>query len=388
MNRSITPVDNRQQRIRRWVERGLVAVTALYLVGVLILLLWGPVASWIGDATPIPIRFKVGFEDFWGGWVTIFAALGGIAALRQVEGEVLFDRSLGVAIGKDMVIGALVLAACGVMFDRAIPAAVGVWRQGVFFARHSEALDQAVAAIPPQARIVAGPAIYKRMRANHPSTILLASLPKNHPLSSYDFVAIDLLYSPSLQEQVTRLLVTPAAYPYFCDDRIMVVSMKGSDTVNSATKHQAIIDCLARSWRYTADRLTTMTGVRAYDFRAESGRALRAKIGKVGYLVMGPYTAVPAGSYVATFSLRAEGGTPIAGAADVEIDIAADQGRLVPASQRISIHDIPRNGMWKPFSLPFTLDVDVADLETRVKVFGSGGVRFDAVQIKPVGKYQ
>jgi hypothetical protein len=89
----------------------------------------------------------------------------------------------------------------------------------------------------------------------------------------------------------------------------------------------------------------------------------------MGFFWFGPYTPLPPGDYTATLRLKTGSNAP----ADLlTIDIAANGGKKILASQDINSEDFEFQNAWQNLTIRFGLDKPVSDIEIRGIVSSTG----------------
>ncbi|MBF0171772.1 MAG: hypothetical protein HQK87_11935, partial [Nitrospinae bacterium] len=97
-----------------------------------------------------------------------------------------------------------------------------------------------------------------------------------------------------------------------------------------------------------------------------------------GYMVFGPYLALPKGEGVATFRMRAKGVAPETPVA--RIDVAYDKGKTIVAQRVVTAGELGADFAWSDISLPYAVTADrVDDGEFRVYYMGKGIVEVSTV---------
>lgn len=102
---------------------------------------------------------------------------------------------------------------------------------------------------------------------------------------------------------------------------------------------------------------------------------LLASTGTSGFLVFGPYAALPKGSYVATFNGSVKA---LPGGGQVRFDVVSGAGAKSHGEAKVG--EVKPQGVLAQF--PITLAEDVNDLEVRVEIPDGGQVEFSSYSLQ------
>lgn len=105
-----------------------------------------------------------------------------------------------------------------------------------------------------------------------------------------------------------------------------------------------------------------------------------ATTGRAGWLLFGPYAALPAGRYRAELQGFAEPDN----AGTVHVDIARDKGATVLAAVELDAAQLADAAQDAWIVLPFTLDAPANDIEVRVRVGDSARLSVSGYVIRAV----
>ncbi len=103
-------------------------------------------------------------------------------------------------------------------------------------------------------------------------------------------------------------------------------------------------------------------------------KSMVAMPGEKGFLAFGPYAALPAGLYRATFAVSVEGADDVAGRVDVNAFNASQAGNVVASSEL-------KNGQGQNVSLDFTATAEPR-YEFRVATAGTATIRLLGIVVK------
>jgi len=134
-------------------------------------------------------------------------------------------------------------------------------------------------------------------------------------------------------------------------------------------------------YRYGAEYLLHQTGTLVKDDSASQGYAWHvAGDAPPGALCYGPYEIFPPGRYQAAFRLRI--GKPSEKGPVAQIDVAAEEGNVLLASDEVSASDFSLPGRYQEFNLRFMNPITQA-LEFRTFFPGRMDLWLDSIAVSP-----